>query len=49
MKQLSGKVAVITGAGSGIGAGMARAFAAAGMQCPDAHKNRSQDAGPFFG
>lgn len=31
MKHLAGKVAVITGAGSGIGAGMARVFAAAGM------------------
>ncbi len=32
MKDLSGKVAVITGGASGIGLGMARAFAAAGMQ-----------------
>lgn len=31
MKDLSGKVAIVTGAGSGIGAGMARAFATAGM------------------
>jgi NAD(P)-dependent dehydrogenase (short-subunit alcohol dehydrogenase family) len=31
MKDLAGKVAVITGAGSGIGRGMARAFAGAGM------------------
>lgn len=31
MKELSGKVAVVTGAGSGIGVGMARAFADAGM------------------
>ena len=31
MNNLSGKIAVITGAGSGIGRGMARAFAGAGM------------------
>lgn len=31
MKDLSGKIAVVTGAGSGIGRGMARAFAGAGM------------------
>lgn len=32
MQQLTGKVAVVTGAGSGIGLGMARAFAAAKMR-----------------
>ena len=32
MEQLGGKIALITGAGSGIGAGMARAFAAEGMR-----------------
>jgi NAD(P)-dependent dehydrogenase (short-subunit alcohol dehydrogenase family) len=32
MEQLAGKVALVTGAGSGIGAGMARAFAAEGMR-----------------
>ncbi len=32
MKELDGKVAVVTGAGSGIGAGIARACAAAGMK-----------------
>jgi NAD(P)-dependent dehydrogenase (short-subunit alcohol dehydrogenase family) len=32
MEQLTGKIALITGAGSGIGAGMARAFAAEGMR-----------------
>lgn len=31
MKELAGKVAVVTGAGSGIGRGMARAFSEAGM------------------
>lgn len=32
MKELAGRVAVVTGAGSGIGAGLARAFAAEGMR-----------------
>ncbi len=32
MEHLEGKVAVITGAASGIGLGMARAFGAAGMK-----------------
>lgn len=32
MEQVAGKIALVTGAGSGIGAGMARAFAAEGMR-----------------
>ena len=32
MQELEGKVAVVTGAGSGIGEGIARAVAAAGMK-----------------
>ena len=45
MEQLDGKVAVITGAGSGIGAGIARACARAGMKVAVADIRQSDAVG----
>ena len=51
MEQVAGKVAFITGGASGIGLGMAKAFAKAGMKCvlADVRDDHIEEARAWFG